>query len=111
MTANRKRRIRTAIQSMVSLVILAIGVDLGPVVDLLELVGISTDGLGASAGSIDPETAATLTALLGVISVVVTKLHQALDKTAVPSLVVPEVVDDANPDTDPGDDGEGEQVA
>ena len=105
MNANRIKRIRTALQAMVSLAIVATAIDLGPLIDGLKAIGFDTTGLGL----VDPATAAAIVGILGAVAAAVTRAHQWLDKTKIPSLAVPPAVDNANPDTD-SNAGEGEQV-
>lgn len=107
MSEQRRKQIRTALQSMVALAIVATSIDLGVLVDGLKKIGFDTTGLGL----VKPETAAAIVATLGVVAGFVTKAHQWLDKTPVPSLAGPEAAVHADPDTDDGSGAEGEQVA
>lgn len=97
MNGNAIKRIRTALQASVAAALVVTAIDLGPLIDALKALHFDTTGLGV----VDPATAAALVALLGVVAGLVTRAHQWLDKTRVPSLAVPQV-DEADPDTDDG---------
>jgi protein-disulfide isomerase-like protein with CxxC motif len=89
MTNQTKRQARTGLQAwaavIASLAAIMLGVDVAVVQDVLDAIGLPAAGL---ADVLDPASVAKLGAFVGVVATIVTRLHQALDKTSVPSLVV-----------------------
>lgn len=85
MGSNAIKRIRTALQAIIAGALIVTAIDLGPLIDALKALGFDTTGLGV----VDPATAAAIVATLGVVAGLVTRLHQWLDKTKLPSLAVP----------------------